>query len=259
MTTEFSADQAFGALSAPRPTDRVSPLEDAAFQAARTPIARQLSKGAAAVVRAVGEAVAAAEALWAGVRATPAFVLGSPPAACRKGCGWCCHQRVGAAAVEVLSIAAALRARPDAADLARRLSEWRPGQPCALLKDGACGIYEVRPLKCRGLYHADARWCAKTYAKLAVPGFGPEPSRDIQAAPKEIFDGAVKGIALAFHQAGRPCAGVEFMPALGAVFDRPDAAEAWWRGEAVFPAEATLDWFPALAKPGGKPAGKKRR
>src|SRR5437879_3903978 len=33
-----------------------------------------------------------------------------PPIACAEGCAWCCHKRVGVSAVEILRIAAFLRA-----------------------------------------------------------------------------------------------------------------------------------------------------
>lgn len=260
MTSPFTADSALNAISAPRlGATKTSPLRDAAFDAVQVAVAARLSQGEAAAIAAVGEAHAIAERLWAQVRATPAFALGTPKAACGKGCGWCCHQRVGAAAVEVLYIAGQLRQRPDAEALLARLDAWPTGRACAFLVDGACAIYELRPLKCRGLYQLDARWCMTTYAKLDLPLFGPQPSHEYQIPPKEVFDGAVFGLALPFHRAGRDCPGVDFVPALKAVIRRPDAAQAWWRGETVFPAETRLhDWFPPMAKPakGGKKKGR---
>jgi hypothetical protein len=67
--------------------------------------------------------------------------------------------------------------------------------------------------------------------------------------PKDVFDGAVFGMAHPLHMAGRHCLGVDFVPALKAIIDRPDAAHAWWRGETVFPSEVHLhDWFPPVRK-----------
>ncbi|CAA7624775.1 YkgJ family cysteine cluster protein [Magnetospirillum sp. SS-4] len=255
MTAPFTAESALSTIRAPRSRDgRSSPIKDAAFDAVQAMVAPALAGGAEAALDAVGQAYAVAEAIWADIRATPAYAFGTAKAACGKGCGWCCHQRVGAAAVEVLHIARQLRLRPDADTLIARLDAWPTGRACAFLVDGACAIYELRPFKCRGLYQLDARWCMTTYAKLDVPLFGPPPSHDYQAPPKDVFDGAVFGLALPFHRAGRDCAGVDFMPALKAVINRPDAAARWWRGEKVFPAEAHLhDWFPSI-----KPAKPKR-
>ncbi|RAU20464.1 hypothetical protein CU669_18135 [Paramagnetospirillum kuznetsovii] len=259
MNTPFTADSALGAISASRSGGAASsPIKDAAFDAVHAAVTPHLAQGAAGATAAVAEAFAIAEGLWAEVRATPAFALGTPKAACGKGCGWCCHQRVGAAAVEVLHIAEQLRSHPDAEALIARLDAWPQGRACAFLVDGACSIYALRPLKCRGLYQLDARWCMTTYAKMDLPMFGPAPSHEYQTPPKDVFDGAVFGLALPFHRAGRDCPGVDFMPALKAVIHRPDASAAWWRGEKVFPAEARLhDWFPPLAKQAKN--GKKKR
>jgi hypothetical protein len=250
MSSQFTADSALNAIAAPRNGKAaVSPIRDAAFDAARTVTAAALAKGADAALAVVGEVHALAEKLWADIRATPAFALGTKKAACGKGCGWCCHQRVGATAIEVLYIADKLRQRADTAPLIARLDAWPQGRACALLVDGACSIYDIRPLKCRGLYQVDARWCMTTYAKMDLPLFGPPPSHEFQVPPKDVFDGAVFGMALPFHQAGRDCPGVDFMPALKAVIHRPDAAQAWWKGEKIFPAEARLhDWFPPMTR-----------
>ncbi|MGE5506622.1 MAG: YkgJ family cysteine cluster protein [Actinomycetota bacterium] len=225
-----------------------SPLKDAAFAAAARTLAAAVPKGVAATVDAMWAATAAAEALWAETRTTPSFALGTPPAACKRGCGWCCHQPVGALALEVLAIAEALPAEARA-----RLDAWQPGRPCAFLDAGACTIYELRPLKCRSLYHLDVRHCMQAYAGMAVPLMGPKPSAAHQEPPMDVFTGTLMGAANALWRAGRDCPGVEFMPALKAAAARPDATAAWWRGDAVFPADARLDWFPKPAK------GRRRR
>ncbi len=250
MTRSFTADAALSAISAPRTAKSgTSPIKDAAFSAVEAAVTPALAKGPMEALRAVAKAYAIAEGLWAKVRATPAYAMGTAKAACGKGCGWCCHQRVGAAAVEVLHIAEQIRQCPDAEVLTARLAAWPKGRTCAFLVNGACSIYEIRPFKCRGLYQLDARWCMSTYAKLDLPLFGPPPSHEYQTPPKDVFDGALFGLAVPFHRAGRACPGVDFIPALKAVIDRPDAAQAWWRGEKVFPADAHLhDWFPPLRK-----------
>ncbi|WP_050750740.1 YkgJ family cysteine cluster protein [Paramagnetospirillum magneticum] len=259
MTSPFDAAAALRAMTSTAPAGGTSPVRDASFDAVRALVGAAMAKGADASIAAVGEAQALAEGLWAQVRATPAFALGTPKAACGKGCGWCCHQRVGATATEVLYIAQALLRRPEGEALIGRLDAWSGGRPCVFLVDNACAIYDIRPFKCRGLYHTDARWCMGTYAKLDAPLFGPAPSPEHQAPPKDVFDGAVFGLAHPLHMAGRDCPGVDFIPALKAVIHQPDAARAWWRGETVFPPEVRLhDWFPPV-RGRGKPLKVKGR
>lgn len=233
---DFTADQALSALRTPsRGGPPPPPLEQAAFDTAHNAIRR--ANGAEAALNAVEKTWAAADALWGQLRASPGFALATPPAACQKGCGWCCHQRIGAAAIEVLTMARALATRPQAA----MVEAWKPGAPCAFLQDGACAIYDIRPLKCRSLWHLDVRHCMGKYAGLPVMGAA---SDGFQLEPKMIYEGTLKGLALPLIKQGRDCPGVELMPALKAVLNDADAAKRWWRGESVFPAECRLDWFP---------------
>lgn len=158
----------FSALSALRTAAKASPpppLEQAAFDAARSAIDAALPQGAGALLDAAVKAWQRADRLWDTIRATPAFALGTRPAACRKGCGWCCHQRVGAAAVEVLAMARALRDRPEARTA---LAAWQAGQPCAFLKDGACSVYRRAAAEMpvavacgRTPLHGEIRWPAR--------------------------------------------------------------------------------------------------
>lgn len=249
MDKTFDAAQALRAMGTGTAPGAATPLRDAAFDAVRTVVGRALSAGPEAVVAATADAQAVAERLWAEVRATPAYALGTPPAPCAKGCGWCCHQRVGATATEVLHIAAHLRGRPDFEAMAGRLEAWNGGRPCVFLVDNACAIYDVRPFKCRGVYQLDARWCMSTFAKVDAPLFGPAPDPAFQQAPKDVFDGAVFGLAHPLHMAGRDCPGLDLVPALKAVVRQPDAIRRWWRGEPVFPACSRLhDWFPPVGR-----------
>lgn len=67
--------------------------------------------------------------------------------ACRKGCADCCAPGLSVLPVEAFAIEAALEARMGAGDSG--LPQGNE-QRCAFLDpDGACSIYEVRPLLCR--------------------------------------------------------------------------------------------------------------
>lgn len=227
------------------------PLEQAAFDAAHSAVVQALPQGVEAMMDAAVKAWQRADRIFDSIRATPAFALGTAPAACRRGCGWCCHQKVGAAAIEVVAISRALAQRPPQRAM---LAGWRPGLPCAFLQDGACAIYDIRPLKCRSLWHVDVRHCMAKYAGLPVMGAQTNPA--FQTEPKMIYEGALKGLALPLIKAGHDCPGLELMPALQAIIDHPDAAESWWSGQSPFPPESVVDWFP---KPKAKAKSRPRR
>jgi Fe-S-cluster containining protein len=109
----------------------------------------------------------------------------SRPLACGNGCSWCCHLHVDAKAPEIFLIADyvkdILAPAPEEIDalkqrlttVAARTEGLDPGRralakiPCALLVDGRCSVYKVRPLACRvgprsTRRTAVTRWSART-------------------------------------------------------------------------------------------------
>lgn len=84
--------------------------------------------------------------------------------ACRNRCSYCCHQAVSITAIEAARIANHLgigytNIAPisDVNEAIKAVYTTRDkyfGVPCTFLgSDGACGIYEVRPLECALLYN----------------------------------------------------------------------------------------------------------
>ena len=69
---------------------------------------------------------------------------------CRPGCDACCRH-LTIFAVEAKALELALRALPQAdADLVRdKARATDPDDPCPLLHDGLCLIYQARPIICR--------------------------------------------------------------------------------------------------------------
>jgi len=108
-----------------------------------------------------------------------------PPIACHKGCATCCTLRVTATAPEALLIARFIEAtRPALArigvDLAQRVREAdavtrgmseaervKLRRRCPYIERGACLIYQVRPLACRGHASHDKRACVDAAAGRA--------------------------------------------------------------------------------------------
>ena len=98
------------------------------------------------------------------------------PVACHKGCSWCCHQlvvltcredgrriltaaRARMTAEEFTAFAAAVRAQAAAiGQLGHEAAESRRWT-CPLLKDGACRVYDVRPVACRSVFSPDPDCC----------------------------------------------------------------------------------------------------
>ncbi|MDY0269642.1 YkgJ family cysteine cluster protein [Trichloromonas sp.] len=69
---------------------------------------------------------------------------------CRLGCDGCCRH-LSLFPVEAAALAAALAEAPAvlAAEIRDRARAAAEDGPCPLLKDGACRLYEARPLICR--------------------------------------------------------------------------------------------------------------
>lgn len=77
--------------------------------------------------------------------------------ACRRGCSHCCHCAVQISKQEAELVGhsvgrapADAPAMPDSSHVA-----WGYHNPCPFLRDGACSIYEFRPLACRLLVNVD--------------------------------------------------------------------------------------------------------
>jgi Fe-S-cluster containining protein len=78
---------------------------------------------------------------------------------CGRGCSLCCHYRV-----EISAIEAALIQQETGRKMRKRQREPRrvEGTPCPFLTEGACTIYEHRPLACRKFVSLarSPKWCA---------------------------------------------------------------------------------------------------
>lgn len=199
----------------------------------------------------------------------------SPEAlACGRGCNHCCHRPVGTTAPSVLRIAAALREQRTEAEFAQALARvvaldkkthgmpWtlaeRPPFPCAFLVDGACSIYEVRPLVCRAWNSADADACRRALAEESV-----EMRFDLYQ--RTTFAAAEQGIKVALGPHGLDATDLELTAAIRVAMENPDACERWLAGQPVFagceakrqPAPANRRSLPLAIEAAAPPRGRR--
>lgn len=95
--------------------------------------------------------------------------------ACQRGCTACCHRNVRGTLPEILAIASKLfheldqdslqslledlDASPYTSAINRREQFFRQNAPCPLLKDGACIVYDDRPMACRAVVSPNRDIC----------------------------------------------------------------------------------------------------
>lgn len=163
---------------------------------------------------------------------------------CRKGCDFCCHVNVTVTVLEGVRIAAALAAGQEpqrqtdilmtAERLAGRDTDGRQAlrAACPLLVDGACSVYEIRPLACRALLSQSARRCEERFSTTG-PG---SRSSDLPSlvTPRLIAAGFVSGEMAAMEDLGLAGHLVELTASLAMMLSEPSALVRWFGGEDVF-------------------------
>ena len=161
--------------------------------------------------------------------------------ACKKGCGYCCHTQVTVTVPEIFVLAKAVRARwEDVNDSFKthfREAETRTRglgiaerfatrTACPLLSDGACSMYEPRPLTCRAYASKSLPACIELYNQISHN----IPQSEINQAMRSII---FAGLKASLIHAGLDSAGYELGHALQVALDR--GAEArWLAGEPLF-------------------------
>ncbi|WP_085315783.1 YkgJ family cysteine cluster protein [Derxia lacustris] len=141
---------------------------------------------------------------------------GQPEIACHKGCATCCTLRVSATSPEVLLIARFMRAaRPalarmgidleqrvfDADKITRGLDEAarvKLRRRCPFIEKGACLIYAVRPLACRGHASLDVRACVDAAAGRADSVPYSEPHMVVRSLVQNAMQSALRDAGYAW-------------------------------------------------------------
>ncbi len=158
--------------------------------------------------------------------------------ACTKGCSYCCRNFVSLSAPQAFVIADHIRSayseNLDAAverifaaeeqtrdvDQERRYTER---QPCALLVDDVCSVYEARPTTCRGWASIDVSMCEKWLDDIPTPG------------GYIMFRGAAdNALWAALRKFGLHYGGYELNHAVRVALEVEDAEQRWLNGEDIF-------------------------
>lgn len=162
--------------------------------------------------------------------------------ACRKGCAFCCSLYVSALPPEIFAVADFIR--DGAADLAAEIARIETADantrgldprgrfinkaPCALLIDGACSVYPVRPMVCRGMLSRSKDACERAYNGDALDYVEAiEPASILRSAYGEA-------LLLALHRRGLPLRGYELAHAVLVALKDASAEERWYAGDDVF-------------------------
>ena len=168
-------------------------------------------------------------------------------AACKTGCAWCCHLRVGVSIFEALVIFHEIKAQATAEGLAflkHRILKtsdrgdildenfWRTSRcPCPFLDlDNTCRclIYGLRPFSCRAFHSLDDAVCRRGYdlgIQIQVPCF------PLYRASVDLYSSV---LIQAAAQKGLASFQVGFIQALEILFTDDTASERWLKGENVF-------------------------
>jgi Fe-S-cluster containining protein len=162
--------------------------------------------------------------------------------ACRKGCAFCCSLYVSALPPEIFAIADFIRggaadlaaeiARIEAADANTRgldpSCRFLAKSPCALLTDGACSVYTVRPMVCRGVLSRSREACESAYRGHAFDNRAEiEPAVAIRSAYGEA-------ILVTLHRKGLDLRAYELAHAVLVALKDASAEGRWYAGADVF-------------------------
>ncbi len=201
---------------------------------AQTLAARAAATGLALdMVSVSGQVHAAADQMISSIQAAY-----SPPA-CKVGCSYCCYGLIPVTVPELVELSQVLEGWSDSerqllrvrlAAYAEKSKEyWRYdlhhfSEPCPLLFDGKCTVYENRPLYCRGKSSYDAEDCRKQMLGEQVP---------LKVVPGQHETGAysVGGIVLGLKAANCYSGTYDLGASLGILVSHPGAAEELSKGE----------------------------
>jgi len=181
---------------------------------------------------------------------TPARIKAS--VACRSGCAHCCSVPVDVQAHEVFFAAQHIQLNFSSVALARVIEHTavhrqhasglgaaerdRLRQPCVLLHEGSCSIYDGRPEACRAHHSNNASTCA---AHSADPSVDLEPAY-IPALRARMF-AVMLGMDEAMEETGFDDRAYDFGSALHEALTNSLCQVLWMRKKSAFPDSCLAD------------------
>jgi len=168
------------------------------------------------------------------------------PIACKKGCSFCCRMfRTHVMPTEVIQITEFLQrtfrkgALASIRDRIIELDEKTRGMSmqkradsrlaCALLTENRCGVYPVRPLRCRAYNSFDKKRCQLLYETGDL-----ETNISYYHPQREIPFFVQTGIRAAIHASGYDSTILDLTAALRIALKIPNVGEQWLKGKPVF-------------------------
>lgn len=162
-----------------------------------------------------------------------------PPLACAEGCNYCCHIPVNVSIAEVVAIMDYVEGNfspARRAEIKERIDQ-RCSQletvgdrnsvniRCPLLDDsGACSVYPVRPLACRGFNSTDLEACRLRFEQPGKSVSSPAFGYNVYAAI-----GVAQGVQLSLKDAGHDPVQLDLIKALEMFWDDPSGVLEEWR------------------------------
>jgi hypothetical protein len=166
--------------------------------------------------------------------------------ACAPGCTFCCHLRVGVLPHEAVALWRHLRTSlpPDEAaaverrvvENARRIdgmtaAEHRAANiPCALLRDGRCCAYEVRPAACAAYHSLSRDRCERSFNQPRDAGT-PKNGRPALLTLQAFGDAMIAAARAGAEDAGLASPEAELHQSLRALLEDPRAIPSLTEGD----------------------------
>lgn len=117
---------------------------------------------------------------------------------CGAGCHWCCHEPILVSPLDAMGAALADLGHPVEYALPTRVRSQlrRIYQPCPLLREGQCSVYDARPVICRAFHSTSVEVCRRKFQdqdsnrespmELGLYGFTGLPQEGMLQALEEV-------------------------------------------------------------------------
>ncbi len=166
------------------------------------------------------------------------------PAACSKGCYYCCKTYVSVTIPEILRLAKSVRGKTEKVARVTKAAADSSAIPqtqreidrvvCPFLEDKVCSEYEPRPLVCRAVLSQSLPTCLRIFEENSGEPF---PFLD---GTTDIRVSVVVMMQAALILSGLPHVHFEMNQALAVALQHEDAEERWLKGEPIF-ADVPMD------------------